>query len=47
MKKKTPKTCSWCGTALRGRADCPRGPACRQEQANHDALEERIKKGAK
>lgn len=37
-----PKRCSWCGAAMRGRAVCPRGPACEKEEANHFMLLERI-----
>lgn len=42
MAKKEKKACPWCGTAYRKRAGCPRGPACAAEQANHEALTERI-----
>lgn len=45
MKKKQskPRHCDWCGTRLRGRATCPRGPACAQEKAWHEADMERVK----
>jgi hypothetical protein len=46
LKKRAVKTCSWCGTKLRN-GRCPRGPACREEQQNHDSLMARIDAAAK
>jgi hypothetical protein len=47
MKKSEPKVCEWCGTRIRGdKTTCSRGPFCATEQAEHEALMERIRKGA-
>ena len=49
MKKVIALICPWCGTRIRDPRSpaCSRGPFCATEQANHEALMERIRKDDK
>jgi len=42
-------SCSWCGCKARkpDQKTCPRGPVCSKEEANHEALMERIREEGK
>jgi hypothetical protein len=40
--KGRPIVCSWCGTNMRRRPSCPRGPMCEREAAMWDEVPHRV-----
>jgi hypothetical protein len=46
-KSKKAKIHEHCGTRLRGRDRCPRGPGCIKDEEAHNALSERVKEATR